>query len=392
MMLAPKLPAICDLSVTNVCNAACDFCGFSRNNTLIGPRRYVDAEDFARALPILHRRGIRYVTFQGGEPLVHPDIVRLVSDTAASGIRATLITNGWFLPRYIDALAAAGLTNLIVSIDSAEFDVHEKNRGLDGLAARIAEGIARARSLGLRVQASVTVSRLVHYDKLPETLKRLGFDAVEFSYPRREPFGSTSLVFGGESKLVDFNRAELLDALAAIAKLKKRFPVMNSQASLDEVARFVRGEPQRVPCVGGYKYFYLDWNLDIWRCEAWSHPMGSVFDLDGIPDQREPCNACMMACYRNASMLMHAGVAALDAAHALEAGHVRSAIATLFRREVAQSLGSIMEEMPHIRRLAARKRRAIAGRVEAQPGLRRGRRGRVTRPPAAAIGGPPHAP
>ena len=51
-------------------------------------------------------------------------------------------------------------------------------------------------------------------------------------------------------------------------------------------------------CIGGYKYFYIDWNLDIWRCEAWNEPMGSVFDLDHIPDQREPCNACMMACYR----------------------------------------------------------------------------------------------
>jgi 2-iminoacetate synthase ThiH len=26
-----QLPAICDFSVTNVCNAACDFCEFSRD-------------------------------------------------------------------------------------------------------------------------------------------------------------------------------------------------------------------------------------------------------------------------------------------------------------------------------------------------------------------------
>jgi hypothetical protein len=35
----------------------------------------------------------------------------------------------------------------------------------------------------------------------------------------------------------------------------------------------------------------FDWNLDIWRCEAWHEPLGSVFDLDRIPDQREPCHA-----------------------------------------------------------------------------------------------------
>jgi hypothetical protein len=166
------------------------------------------------------------------------------------------------------------------------------------------------------VQASVTVNRLIRYDELPDTLRRLGFDDVAFSYPNREPLGSTSLVYG-DSPLVDLDRGELLAALAQIDQLRKRFPVINPRASLSEVARYVRGERQAVPCVGGYKYFYVDWNLDIWRCELWDEPMGSVFDLDHIPDQREPCNACMMACYRNASMLMHAAVAAKHATRAL---------------------------------------------------------------------------
>jgi hypothetical protein len=135
----------------------------------------------------------------------------------------------------------------------------------------------------------VTVSRLIHYDRLAEMLRRLGFDDVAFSYPRREPLGSTSLVYG-DSNLVDLDRDELLAALDAIARLRKQFPVLNPRASLAEVARYVRGERQEVPCIGGYKYFYLDWNLDIWRCEAWDKPLGSVFDLDRIPDQREPCH------------------------------------------------------------------------------------------------------
>ena len=206
------------------------------------------------------------------------------------------------------------------------------------------------------MQASVTVNRLVHYDDLPDTLRRLGFDDVAFSYPRSEPFGSTSLVYGENSHLVDLDRDELLDALDAIARLRKRFPVLNPLASLAEVARYVRGEQQAVPCIGGYKYFYLDWNLDIWRCEAWNEPMGSVFDLNRIPDQRELCNACMMACYRNASMLMHAAVAATDAGRALASGQIGTAVASLFRRSVAQSLWALLEETPSLRRMARRAR------------------------------------
>jgi MoaA/NifB/PqqE/SkfB family radical SAM enzyme len=217
------LPAVCDVSITNVCNAACDFCGFARDKALAGPARYVDSDAFAPALPILHRRGIRYITLQGGEPLVHPDIVRLVSQTTTNGISCAVITNGWFLPRYIRSLESAGLDRLIISIDSANLAEHERNRGLEGLASRIAEGIAQAHAFGLPVQASVTVNRLIDYDQLPDTLRRLGFDCVSFSYPRREPFGSSSLVYGGESRLVDLDGAELLAALAAIGRLRNGF-------------------------------------------------------------------------------------------------------------------------------------------------------------------------
>ncbi|HKD20373.1 MAG TPA: hypothetical protein VKB71_00110, partial [Rhizomicrobium sp.] len=215
------------------------------------------------------------------------------------------------------------------------------NRGLDGLCERIQEGTARARALGLRVWASVTVNRLVDYDVLPKTLEKLGFDAVCFSFPRRKRFGSTSLVFDEGSKLIDFEAAELIAALESIDRMRSKFPVLNPTAAIAEVERFVRGEEQRVPCVGGRKYFYLDWNLDIWRCEAWSEPMGSVFELDMIPDRKDPCFECMMACYRDASVVMHGALAVTDAAGALAHGKLREAADALRRPGVGFSLGAL---------------------------------------------------
>jgi len=338
------LPAICDVSVTNVCNAACDFCGFARDKNLAGARRYLDLAGFSRALPILRRRRIRYMTFQGGEPLVHPDIVALVQAASRGGIECGLITNGWFLPDYIEPLAAAGLRRLLVSIDSNSMPKHELNRGLVGLRRRIADGIARARTLGIPTSASVTVSRLVDYEALPETLEQLGFHAVTFSYPNREPFASNSLVYSEHSALLDQEPSELLEALAAIRRMKKRFRVLNPSVSLDEVARSIRGEEQLIPCIGGHKYFYLDWNLDIWRCEAWTQPLGSVFDLDQFPDQRDVCNACRMACYRHASALMYGAIAVTDSAQALVRGNLPGAIRSLFQRGVAQSLWALSAE------------------------------------------------
>ena len=349
------IPGVCDVSVTNVCNATCDFCCYAYDKGIVRERRWIDRAAFARALPILHRRGIRYLTFQGGEPLLHAAIEGLVADAAGAGIKPAVITNGWLLPQKIEALVAAGLGTLLVSIDSHSMAEHERNRGLRGLGERIADGVAAAHRHRISAIAVVTVNRLVDYDALPDLLRRLGFDAATFSYQRREPLGSSSLVYGQDSPLVHFGADELSEALEAIKRMKRRFPVKNPIASLAEMQRHVRGDEEIFPCVGGHKYFYLDWNLDIWRCEVWSAPLGSVFDLDRIPDQRDRCTACTMTCYRDTSTMMHAGIAIGDAATALAAGRIGEAGSLLFRRSVTQSLGAIVREAAVITRLARRR-------------------------------------
>jgi MoaA/NifB/PqqE/SkfB family radical SAM enzyme len=278
---------------------------------------------FVEALPILHRHRIRYLNFQGGEPLLHPAIDRLVSRASAAGMRVALITNGWLLPQKIECLAAAGLVTLLVSIDSHSMVDHERNRGLRGLEKRLRWGLAVARRNGITTLASITMSRLVDYEKLPDLLIDLGFDAATFSYPRRQPLGSSSLAYGGNSALVAFETDELMKAFDSIRKVKKRFPILNPSASLTDMQRHIRGEAETFGCLGGRKYFYLDWNLDIWRCEAWNEPMGSVFDFDDLPAYCDRCTSCMMSCYRDTSVFMHAGVAAADAAALLAKGRVR---------------------------------------------------------------------
>ena len=74
----------------------------------------------------------------------------------------------------------------------------------------------------------------------------------------------------------------------------------------------------------------------------------------------------MMGCYRNASMLMHAAVAATDAARALTTGDFGEAAAALFRRGVAQSLWALIQETPKMHRLARwRKPKAVVSHVDA---------------------------
>jgi MoaA/NifB/PqqE/SkfB family radical SAM enzyme len=346
------IPGACDVSVTNACNAACDFCSYARNKGLVTERRWIVRAELARALPILYQRGVRYLNFQGGEPLLHREIEAMVADARSARLCPAVITNGWLLPQKIEALADAGLNTLLVSVDSDSMEQHERNRGLRGLAERIRQGVAASRRRRIQTLASVTMSRLVNYSALPSMLRELGFDAVTFCYPRRERLGSSSLIYDEASPLIAMEQAELLEALDAIDALRRQFPVLNSHASVDDIKRHIRGDEELFACVGGHKYFYLDWDLNIWRCEAWSEPLGSVFDFAQIADRRDRCTACATACYRDTSVLMHAGVAATDAAAALLSGHPRQAAYHLMRRSVVLSIGASAGNLPRLLRMA----------------------------------------
>ena len=167
---------------------------------------------------------------------------------------------------------------------------------------------------------------------------------------------------------MDFKESELLALLEDVKTLKRRYRVLNPTAGINDIQRYVKGQDGVFACVGGYRYFYLDWNLQIWRCEAWHEPLGSVFNFENIPDIRDRCTKCVMSCYRDTSVLMHAGIAALDAVKHIKAGQPARAAATLFRRSVATSLGAMIQTAPLIWNL--RRERSNRGRgrpVRPQP-------------------------
>src|SRR5262249_42735295 len=156
-MARELVPAVCDVSVTNVCNATCSFCAYAHDKGIVTDRRWIDRTRLAEAMAILHRRGVRYISFQGGEPLLHPSIDGLVADARAADLRPALITNGWLLPEKIERLAAAGLATLLVSLDSHSIADHERNRGLRGVCDRIRKGVAIAHQHGIATISVVTV-------------------------------------------------------------------------------------------------------------------------------------------------------------------------------------------------------------------------------------------
>ena len=346
-------PALCNVAVTNSCNATCDFCNFANGKVGRKDLRWINADQFDAALQILHTRGIRYVSFFGGEPLLHPRLSDMIAMAVAKGMGPALITNGWLLPSKLDQLASAGLKTVYVSIDAASMSDHEANRGLKGLGERIRKATSRMPDLGMTALAQVTMSKLIDdYRSLVPLLQKLGFEAVAFSYPQRIRLGSTSLAWSADSSLVRFTDGELRHAFESVDDLRDVFRVNNPRASIADMKRHLLREPERFVCYGGYKSFYMDWNFDIWRCDAWQERMCSVWDFAETPLVRDGCTACIADCYRDSSVMLHFAVSLGDALDLLSQGHLVAAVKTMMNMRNLESLQAVVENAPVLSRLA----------------------------------------
>ena len=141
---------------------------------------------------------------------------------------------------------------------------------------------------------------------------------MTFSYPLTN-LNSSFLGFK-KSEMVEFERDELIGIFDKVKAFKKQFHVVNPTRSLEEMQRFLRDEPQQYPCLGGYRYFYLDWKLQLWRCHFWEEPLCSIYDFDETKLVRDGCTRCMIDCYRDASTMQHIAVSAHDAIKSLRSG------------------------------------------------------------------------
>jgi MoaA/NifB/PqqE/SkfB family radical SAM enzyme len=348
-------PGFCQFAITDACNAHCAFCNFRVEASAPDKRVFVDAERAAQAIDILAANGVEYLAFVGGEPALHPSLDNLISHSKRLGMTTLLCTNGATLGREtIDQWAYSGLGSIIISIDATDVETHERNRGLPGVCSRIADANDWFRTLGVPTAASVTISRLVpDLDALPAFLKSLGFDRVTFSYPLRaleSSFRGYSL-----SDLVTYTDDELCAIFDSILELKRRFTVLNPSESIREMKRFVRSERQIFPCLAGFKYFYLDWEFDLYRCHAWHEPMCQIWDFDSSKLVRDGCTKCMIDCYRDASVLQGIAVASHDAWQHLNRLQPLAAARCVFNGTALGSLRAVVETGAWQQQVKARK-------------------------------------
>lgn len=346
-------PGYLQFAITNVCNAKCGFCGFAVDRFDPKARRGVTLNQARDAIEIAARNHIGYLLFVGGEPLVHRDLPAMVRHAAERGVHPMICTNGsLWTEENIRSLASAGLSSVIMSIDAHDAARHEQNRGLPEVCRNIQFANEQFAKLGIQTTASITASKLIDdYEKLPGFLESLGFKSCTFSYPLTT-LGSSYLSFS-DSSLVSYTTEELITVFERIKRMKQRtgFPVVNPAESLSDMQRHLRGEPENFGCLAGHKYFYLDWNLNLYRCHYWESPMCSIYEFDQTRLIRDGCTRCMIDCYRDPSVMQSAAVNLSDAWRHLKRAQPILAARKLLDRRNWLSLKSVWEERKWIQRV-----------------------------------------
>jgi MoaA/NifB/PqqE/SkfB family radical SAM enzyme len=339
-------PGYLQFAITNICNAKCDFCGFAVDRFDPKQRRSVTLQEARDVIDICAKNHIGYLLFVGGEPLVHKDLRAMTRYAAERGIHPMICTNGsLWTDQNMRELAADGLCSVIMSIDAHDVAKHERNRGLPDVCRKIKRANEVFGQLGVQTTASVTASKLIEdYDKLPAFLTELGFKSCTFSYPLSS-LGSSYLSFS-DSSLVSYRTEELIEVFERIKRMKRRtgFPVVNPRESLAEMQRHLRRQPEKFGCLGGHKYFYLDWKLNLYRCHFWETPMCNIYDFDRSKLIRDGCTRCMIDCYRDPSVLQFVAISASDAWHNLKRGRLLAAARNVFDSRNLASLKAVWEE------------------------------------------------
>ena len=161
------------VSVTDRCNMRCRYCMPEAEYVWLPRESILTFEEIDRLAGIFAGLGVRKIRLTGGEPLLRHDLSTLVGllDRRPGLKDIALTTNGILLARSADALRAAGLRRVTVSLDTLK---PERMVAFARSArhAEVLEGIAAATAAGFdSVKLNAVVIRDYNDDEVLDLLQ-----------------------------------------------------------------------------------------------------------------------------------------------------------------------------------------------------------------------------
>ena len=218
------------------CNLSCTYC-----NEYDDFSKPVAVETMTERLDQLADLGTTIVTFSGGEPLLHPELDRLIAHVRSRGMLAGMITNGYLLtPQRVNQLNDAGLDHMQISIDNVMPDEVSK-KSLKVLDKKLQ--ILSEHAL-FHVNINSVLGGGIHN---PEDALVVGKRALELGFT-----STVGIIHDSSGQLRPIGERERKVFLAMKNFEKKNFSQINYYQ--DDIAN---GRPSHWRCRAGARYLYI---------------------------------------------------------------------------------------------------------------------------------------
>ena len=228
------------VSLTDRCSLRCTYCMPADFADWIPTPELLTTDELMEVLEIAIEEGIDEVRLTGGEPLLRPDVVDVVSRITSlpRPPRISITTNALRLAGLAGPLRDAGLERVNVSLDTLDRERFKRMTHRDRLDDVLA-GLAAARAAGLSpVKVNAVLLRDVNDDEAVPLLRRALDEGWRLRFIEQMPLDAGGL----------WNRARMVTADDIMAALSEEFvltpvPVRGS-APAEEF--FVDGGPATV--------------------------------------------------------------------------------------------------------------------------------------------------
>ncbi len=272
------------------CNLACTYC-----NEYDDHSDPVPIAEMERRIDELGRLGTAVITISGGEPLLHPDIDRVIARIRKTGAIAGMITNGYLLmPDRIARLNQAGLDHLQISIDNVMPDAVSK-KSLKVLDAKL-------KMLAEHADFHVNINSVVGGGTPPEDAYKVSTRALELG------FSSTiGIIHDGSGQLKPLGPAER-SVWDRVRKLTRR-----SYSRFNHFQEAIaNGKPNDWRCRAGARYLYVCENGLVHYCsQQRGYPGIPIAEYKRADVKREfltekSCSPnCTISCVHQVSYIDH---------------------------------------------------------------------------------------
>ena len=175
------------LAVTDRCNLRCRYCMPAEGIDFAPRESLLTYTEIVEVCSALAEMGVDKVRLTGGEPLVRRDLPVLVRELGRLFPKLAMTTNGILLPKYLDELAAAGLTHYNISLDTLRADRFFAITRREQFAGT-REAIIQLVERGYPVKLNVVVMRGINDDELADFVALTRTQALDVRFIEAMPF------------------------------------------------------------------------------------------------------------------------------------------------------------------------------------------------------------